>query len=181
MSGRWPFEPIPSALRRDRPAPLLGRAWLGLLMFPLLALALDERDERVPAIGNSLRPSPQIERAPVPGPVGGAEAGGQAAATSTGDGPGRFAAAAGERLSVALSRFVAGYGWDLEWDAGPDFVIQRAYAIGVEGADLRSAIARVLSPYRLSAVLHNSPPQRVVSIIAGSTAGRDGAAQEARP
>jgi hypothetical protein len=182
MSGQRLFEPAPRAFLHGRLLLAVRRAWLGVMLFPLLALALDERDERVPSAESAVRPSPLIERTPAaPGSARSGEGAGQTPPIAAGDGPRRFVAAAGERLSAALSRFVAGYGWDLEWDAGPDFVIQRAYAVELDGADLRSAIARVLTPYRLSAVMHNSPPQRVVSVMAGSTAGHDGVPPEARP
>ena len=79
----------------------------------------------------------------------------------------RFVARAGEPLSVALGAYLGRHNWELEWNAPEDFLIQRGYELAVPGgADLRATLVQILTPYRLSAVIHNAPPQRVVAVAA---------------
>jgi len=83
----------------------------------------------------------------------------------------RFVARAGESLSTALGAYLARVGWDLEWNSSQDFMIQRSYAVEVPGAsDLRQTLVQILTPYRLSAVVHNAPSQRVVAVVAAASA-----------
>jgi hypothetical protein len=81
-----------------------------------------------------------------------------------------FEAREGERLSVALTRFLAARGWELEWSAPVDFVVERAYQLPLGDAPLNAALLQVLVPFRLSAVLHDAPPQRVVDVKAAEPA-----------
>jgi hypothetical protein len=81
----------------------------------------------------------------------------------------RFVARAGEPLSAALAAYLGRQNWDLEWNAPQDFLIQRGYELVVPGgADLRATLVQILTPYRLSAVIHNAPPQRVVAVAAAA-------------
>ncbi|HUN92309.1 MAG TPA: TcpQ domain-containing protein [Burkholderiaceae bacterium] len=84
----------------------------------------------------------------------------------------RFTAHAGEPLSAALQAYLGREGWDLEWNCAQDFIVQREYALDVPGAiDLHRTLLRILAPYRLSAVIHNAPPQRVVAVTDSPAAG----------
>jgi hypothetical protein len=76
-----------------------------------------------------------------------------------------FDARDGERLSVALARYLAARGWELAWSAAGDFIVERAYLLAATEGDLPQALLRVLRPYRLSAVLHDAPPQRIVNVF----------------
>ena len=77
---------------------------------------------------------------------------------------GGFTVAPGERLSVALARFLRARGWSLEWNDARDYELQHGYELDLAAAGLPAAVARILAPYRLTAVLHDPQSQRVVAV-----------------
>jgi hypothetical protein len=81
-----------------------------------------------------------------------------------------FHVAQGERLSMAMGRFLQARGWSLEWNDSQDFVLQHGYELDLAAMGLPAAVARILAPYRLSAVLHSPQSQRVVAV--GAARGR---------
>ena len=97
--------------------------------------------------------------------------------------PARPAAAAafdardGERLSAALARYLGARGWELAWSAAGDFIVERAYLLAATDGDLPQALLRVLRPYRLSAVLHDAPPQRIVNVFQAQSDDDPGSAR----
>jgi hypothetical protein len=91
--------------------------------------------------------------------------------------PPAFEVRDGERLSVALARFLTARGWELAWSAAGDFIVERAYLLAASDGDLPDALLRVLRPYRLSAVLHDAPPQRIVNVYQAQSDDDPGSAR----
>ena len=82
----------------------------------------------------------------------------------------RFIAREGDALSTSLAAYLARLGWDLAWNAPQDFIVQRSYAVDAQAGDMHQMLIRILAPFRLSAVIHNAPAQRVVDIVAADAA-----------
>jgi hypothetical protein len=110
------------------------------------------RDSPGAASASSAPPAAEVQSGGVPRPEG------------------VFRVAPGERLSVAMARYLQAQGWALEWNDPQDFVLQHGYEIDLASLGLPAAVARILAPYRLSAVLHSPRSQRVVAV--GAARGR---------